>query len=295
MIGININVNIKDILNEYMQGISAAAITKKYKIQYNTIKKIVESNGNKMRSQSQANSRYTFNHDFFENIDSEQKAYYLGLILTDGYVGEKDIVIELKSIDRHIIESFVTTISGTNKIHEIIRKSNSFSKKGCITSRLNFRSEKMVNDLGKLGIKKGKTFNINIPKLPDYLERHFWRGVLDGDGYVSCLNRKYKYTTSKGEKKISYNKYLEVGICGHINTVTAFSEFLKKNNIKGSKIFPDHSIFSIRLKNATEANKFLNFIYTNSNPILYLQRKYSKYNEFLEYKKTINKNNISNY
>ena len=285
MIGISINMNDDIIFYDYMQGISASAITKKYKIQYNTIKKIIENKGSKMRSHSQANRRYTFNHNFFENIDSEQKAYYLGFILTDGYVGEKDIVFELKSIDKHIIETFVTVINGTNKIHKIIRRGNFFSKRGCITSRLNFRSEKMIDDLKNLGIKRGKTYKINIPVLPDYLERHFWRGVLDGDGYVSCLNRKYRYTTSKGEGRISYNKYLETGICGHINTVTAFSEFLHKNKIKTSKIFPDHTIFSIRLKNATEGLKFLDLIYRDSDPKLCLKRKYAKYQEYLEYKK----------
>ena len=288
MTGININMNDDIIFNEYMQGISAAVITKKYKIQYNNIKKIIESKGNKMRSQSQANRRYIFNHNFFEKIDKEQKAYYLGFIITDGYVGDKDVVLELKSVDKHIIETFVASINGNNKVHEIIRESNSFSKKGCITSRLNFRSEKMVNDLKCLGIKRGKTYNITVPTLPCHLERHFWRGVLDGDGYVSCINRKHRYITSKGEKKVSYSKYLETGICGHINTVTAFVEFLHKNNIKTSKIFPDHTIFSVRLKNATEGHKFLNLIYTDSDPKLRLKRKFAKYQEYLEYKK-INK------
>lgn len=181
-----------------------------------------------MRSHSQANRRYIFNHNFFETINTEQKAYFLGFILTDGYVGDKDIVFELKSVDKHIIETFINAIEGNNKIHEITRRGNNFSRQGCVTSRLNFRSDKMVSDLKTLGIQRGKTFNINILKLPVHLERHFWRGVLDGDGYISCYTRKHKYTTSKNINKISYTKYLETGICGHINTVTSFSKFLEK-------------------------------------------------------------------
>ena len=285
MIGINIIMNNDIIFNEYMQGASAAVITKKYKIQYNNIKKIVTNKGGLMRSHSQANRRYNFNHNFFEKIDNEQKAYYLGFILTDGYVGDRDIVLELKSVDKHIIESFVTAIEGNNKIHEIVRDGNSFSKKGCITSRLNFRSEKMVSDLKNLGIQRGKTYKITIPDVPSHLKRHFWRGVLDGDGWVCCLKRIYKYTTSKGQKKTSMHKMLETGICGHINTITSFISFLKDNNITYRDVYPDHTIFGVRLKNATEATKFLNLIYKDADSRFWLKRKYAKYLEFLDYKK----------
>lgn len=284
MIGINNIMNVDSVFNEYIQGTPAATITKKYKIQYNVIKKIVEGRGLKMRSRSLANSRYKFNHNFFEKIDNEQKAYFLGFILTDGYVGDKDVVFELKSIDRHIIETFVTVTEGNNRVHEIKRNSSSYSAHGCMTSRLNFRSEKMITDLKKLGIQRGKTYNIHIPSLPEELERHFWRGVLDGDGYVTCYRRTSKYRTKNDKNKISNTKYLETGICGHINTVTGFSDFLKRNNIKTTKIFPDHTIFSVRLKNATEALKFLDLIYRNTDPRLHLKRKYAKYLEYLEYK-----------
>lgn len=284
MIGINIFMNDDIILNEYLQGKSANAITKEYKIQYRTIRKLIEEKGHVMRTHSKANSKYTFNHNFFDNISQESRAYFLGLILTDGYVGDRDVVLELKSVDKHIIESFVKFIDGNNKIHTIERKGNSYSKKGCITSRLNFHSDKMIKDLKKLGIKRGKTYNVNIPKIPENMEKHFWRGVLDGDGYVSCLKRIHKYNISSGEARVSRSMYLEVGICGHMNTVTAFAEFLTRNNIMHSKIFPDHTIFSIRLKNATEALKFLELIYTDSDPKLCLKRKYTKYQEYLKYK-----------
>jgi hypothetical protein len=275
------------IVEEYLQGKSTVAIHKEYGITIDIARSILKRKKIKMRTLSQAFKKYHFNDDFFAIIDTEAKAYFLGIILTDGYIGDKDVVLELNCKDRHIIETFVECVNGNNKIHEITKNPNTtFNTTISTTSRLSFRSNKMVQDLRKLGIEKNKTFNMNIPKLPEHLERHFWRGVLDGDGYVSICKARAKDKKRSTAENAQYFLYkvLEVGICGHINTVTSFSNFLEKNNILASKIFPDHSIFSVRVSGSKNGIKFLNLIYSDSDPKLCLKRKYEKYLEYLEYK-----------
>lgn len=260
------------ICEQYLQGKSSVMLQKEHKISPDTVLKIVRSRGHIPRTFKDIMTKYTFNHSFFETIDTEAKAYFLGFMLADGHVGEREVIIELHRKDRHIIEQFIHCIDGNNNISEKINKSNFNNvKKQATSSRLNLRSDKMISDLNQLGFSRDKTYNTIVPKIPEHLERHFWRGVMDGDGYVSVHGKIY--TT------------LEVGICGHINTVTAFSEFLKRNDIKSTKIFPDHSIFAVRASGSKSALKFLNLIYTDSDPKLCLKRKYAKYQEYLAFKK----------
>ena len=273
------------ICEQYLQGKSSVILQKEHKISPDTVLRIVRSRGHAPRTFKDIMTKYTFDHSFFESIDTEAKAYFLGFMLADGHVGEREVIIQLHSKDRHIIEEFVQCINGNNVISEKINKSNFNNiKKQAMSSRLNLRSDKMISDLNALGFCRDKTYNTIVPKISEHLERHFWRGVMDGDGHISFYTTNNRMKMASGEVKTYHYKTLEVGICGHINTMNAFVEFLKRNNIETSGVRPDHSIFRVRVR-TKDCNKFLDLIYKDSDPKLFLKRKYAKYQEYLEYKK----------
>lgn len=258
---------------------SLTKLSETYKIPPTVIKRTLKEQGTTLRTHRQSKIKYTFNHNFFEIIDTEYKAYFLGFMLADGHVGEKEVIIAIKDIDRHIIEKFVKCIEGNNKICTPSTKSN-FVKTETKCARINLRSDKMISDLNKLGLTRNKTYNTIVPSVPTHLERHFWRGVFDGDGYVSVYKtkqRQYTYTI------------LETGLCGHINTMTAYREFLISNNIKVSKISPDKSIFQLRVCGANNALKQYDLLYTGIDPELCLKRKREKFELYKEYKEVKNK------
>lgn len=116
-----------------------------------------------------------FNEDFFENIDSEEKAYMLGFISADGYiVGERTLCINLHNKDEEILIRFCDLLNSEYKI---------FNKGDCYRV-LQLNSKKMVNDLSKYGVVQNKTGNLKIPSIKHNLIRHYIRGVFDGDGHV---------------------------------------------------------------------------------------------------------------
>ena len=55
-----------------------------------------------------------YNRHIFENIDTEEKAYWLGFILADGYLNtDKHMVrIKLGDVDKKHIEKFIAFIGG---------------------------------------------------------------------------------------------------------------------------------------------------------------------------------------
>ena len=63
--------------------------------------------------------KYNFNQDYFENIDTDEKAYWLGFFFADGCItinkkGDNkqysQYKVQLTSIDREIIENFSKAI-----------------------------------------------------------------------------------------------------------------------------------------------------------------------------------------
>lgn len=274
----------KFIVSEYLSGKPSTQVALENDLSWKTVILAVRKSGGKVRTSGESKTKYFFNHQFFKKIDSAEKAYFLGLMLADGYVGKKEIIISLNYIDHHILKKFVEAIEGNNKVH-VNSKTSGFNKNEIKqVSRLSIRSDEMILDLNKLGLTRNKTLNIIVPKIEENLEKHFWRGVLDGDGYVSIVNHKGKVISAGGEIKFNPYKYIEVGICGHINTIEAFSVFLTKNGFKVGKISPDKSIFRVRIcgKNAV---KFLDFIYKDCPDGLFLTRKYQKYQDYLQYLK----------
>jgi hypothetical protein len=265
----------QQILNEYNEGLSSIKLSKKYNISSKTIRRIIIETGAKIRNRQESSTKYTFDHNFFESIDTPEKAYFLGFMLADGHVGEREVIIAIKDVDRHIIETFIKCIKGNNRIATIKTKSSKMIKKETIVSRLNLRSDKMIKDLNSIGLTRNKTYNITTPQIDGPLQRHFWRGVFDGDGYVSLLNPKVK--------KWQY-KTLEAGLCGHINTITSFAEFLNKNGVTTSKIFPDHSIFSVRINGSANCLNLYKLLYSDINSDLCLTRKREKFEIHKAYK-----------
>lgn len=141
-------------------------------------------------------SRYSFNESFFEEIDSEEKAYWLGFIVADGSVnytisraehnyGERRydrLSIMLQEIDFEHLEKFASDI----EYDGIIEKGTTNSFGGTFGySKIRITSEKLCSDLIKLGVVPNKSTNETAPSIDPSLQRDFIRGFFDGDGSIS--------------------------------------------------------------------------------------------------------------
>lgn len=118
--------------------------------------------------------------DFFEQVGTEKKAYFLGLIMADGCVfhpqkqGQASISITLKQSDDYILQQFKVEVGAST---EVVRDTRG-------TSTIAIRSNKMANDLARLGAVSGKENRTTLPALPSELYSHWFRGFFDGDGCV---------------------------------------------------------------------------------------------------------------
>jgi intein/homing endonuclease len=221
-------------------------------------------------------NRYKLNESFFENIDNEQKAYILGLLYADGYVGDEhfnNIVLQLK--DREIIEQIAKLLDFTGAIRKSKKGGFKNSKEGYV---LNFSSEIMANSLRNIGLYPNKSLTLNnIPNMPESLLRHFIRGYFDGDGSIILSKHSSYHKVAGVIKKYEYPCYTFM-ILGTKEFIEKIVIIMHLNHyiITNTKT---EEIKCLRVCAKCDANYLYNYLYDNST--IYLERKYSKWLEVL--------------
>lgn len=147
---------------------------------------------------SKCSKKYTFNEHYFDAIDNEYKAYWLGFLMADGYNHESKscIAIRLQLEDKEILEKFKNELNYTGHIYEFHRITavNKLNRSYC---ELNLCSPIFSESLSKLGCIQGKTYLLQFPDLRTDLIQHFIRGYFDGDGCLSITSRKDRTSNSK--------------------------------------------------------------------------------------------------
>lgn len=121
-----------------------------------------------------------FNERYFAEIDSEEKAYWLGFLYADGNVWKNTVGIALSAVDLDHLSKVTTAIEA--KVAPRYRESND-------SWVVKFNSCIMVNDLAQWGLVPAKSHIIKTPAVSNGLLRHFYRGYFDGDGWISCRKR----------------------------------------------------------------------------------------------------------
>lgn len=142
--------------------------------------------------------KYYYNSDFFQDIDTEEKAYWLGFLYADGcinrmYRNEKlkamDLELGLCREDETHIEKFLNSLESNVEIkHKTIKLNGRIYE----ASRVQICSTKMCRDLIDKGCTPTKSLTLEFPNtetVPQDLIRHFVRGYFDGDGCVSINDK----------------------------------------------------------------------------------------------------------
>ena len=244
-------------------------ICEKYKISHNTLIKILEDN-NIEDVGTRYGRKYFFNEKYFDEIDTEEKAYWLGFIYADGCHREKrySLSISLKEEDKELLQKFYKCINCNKTIKKYLNKQ--FNKYYC---NVLVQHPHLSETLKEKGVMGDKSFKITFPSndtVPDNLKRHFIRGYFDGDGGISVPNPYYK---------ISYC------ITGNYNFILSLKEYLLKN-INGYtdtqiKKCWNSDVYKLVRGGTNQCQLFLDWIYKDAN--IYMKRKHDLYLDLLKY------------
>jgi hypothetical protein len=126
--------------------------------------------------------KHTLRQDFFRIVDTQEKAYFLGLLVADGWINKKSGIVGLSLIDKPLVELLKQAVGSSVKI---TTKAYPDRKNCAPKNTLVFASIVMIADLETHGCTSRKSLTLQFPStIPPSLLHHFVRGYFDGDGCV---------------------------------------------------------------------------------------------------------------
>lgn len=244
---------VSEVIKRYNNNESIFSICNTLGTYQEKVKRILRENNVDVISYSKRNNP-GFVENYFESIDTNDKAYWIGWLVTDGCISKTSISITLKSCDKYILEQFQRDLGLDGKIKPFNGK----------YTRLMFWSRKMVDDLSKYGIVENKTFTVDLPQINEVFVPALLRGCIDGDGGISY----FEY----GRRKDT-----ELSFTGNEKCVKSFGK-LVHDSIGMDEKSPtvNNSIFRVRWSSKYDIVKICDKLYENSNGHR-LERKYDKY------------------
>lgn len=243
----------------YSDGMSTLKISKQIGLHYSSIRNILIKNNIPLRNNKENSRKYVVNSMFFDDINTEEKAYWLGFIYADGYITSNKFGVSLKDIDFHHLEKLNDSLQSTYPIH--IYKSNSewSQNKYC---RLLITDDYIINSLINNGVFRNKSKILKPPvNIPKELIRHFIRGYFDGDGGIIKNGNSFYATFMGTDIFIEWLNYIiknDIGV-----------EYKKLEKRKETDCVISSKYFG------NDCYKLICYLYEDSH--IYLDRKYERY------------------
>lgn len=225
-----------------------------------------------------------FNEDYFETINTPDRAYWLGFIYADGWISIHkrnnsdpdsrlcyEFGMELQRRDEYMLHKLNELLGGQHIVKQLHNKTlivNNSKASETDSSVLRVYSKKLVSDLMTNGIDLHKSYSDVFPVVEDRFFFDFLRGYIDGDGYVT-----------------KQRKYLDVGIASSNDGVLKYiqSKLLNDYGIHTSIYCEQHGQYmpkyTLRCFRKDSVAKLFEHLYANKDAIK-LMRKYLIFEDF---------------
>ena len=210
--------------------------------------------------------RKNIDHQYFNKIDTKEKAYILGFFLGDGYIGDRyDVSLGVALNDKEIIEKINNALPWDNEIKvdkTLNKKTRRFPR-----VRYCFRSRNIGRDLikhcgNRLALER------RTPRISKKFEIYMLSGFFDADG---CITWGYRKDRDRLWHKVSFTASLSI--------LTGIQKILLKHGIS-TMIKPkkNENVYIIEFANKMDILKFYNLL---PNDSIRLNRKVKKFNQLI--------------
>lgn len=205
------------------------------------------------------NRKHYFNEKYFDSIDSEEKAYWLGFFYADGNVCGTKFTCALKADDASHLQRFLYDIQA----NDVELKYNT-TNLNTISVGFYLCSAYLVCRLKELGFVERKTYvnsDYIFTQIPDSFKVDFIRGYWDGNG---CI-------------QLRINSPMISVVCLNLELLTEFCNFINLyfNNENYAKVIKDRNGYYRIIITGERAKAVCHMLYDNST--IYLERKYRVY------------------
>ena len=198
--------------------------------------------------------------DFFEVIDTPEKAYVLGFILGDGYVSErqKDYVEISVSISDKCVVDFIANVTKSNVYVDMT--TNKAARK--------FPSATITKTMHHIGKHLGGRLkqDRHYPRVKPSLNRFLLLGFFDADGSITY-----------GHRRDRNRFWANIAFTHHLKCLSGLQAFLCKELDISTMVYPksDENAYVIKFAGKDDVMKFINYLYPDDSFVV-LRRKYEK-------------------
>lgn len=175
----------KYIKELYTSGVSCLNIGKQFDLNEQSVRKLVKDMGLLIDTKPY---QKLLDHNWLDDIDSEEKAYYLGLLAADGWLERNSLFIDLQQKDKELLSSLRNVVAPFIPLaYYKAGKSNVDDKVRLVITSKKWRER--CEEL-QIGYRKSLTMPNMINNIPENVRHHFIRGYFDGDGTVGVYFNK---------------------------------------------------------------------------------------------------------
>ena len=255
---------VTDIVSSYLT-CTARELASKHKLSKRYILELWAKHGMTGKSRR----KYAVDLDYFETIDSADKAYFLGFIAADGCIrrplhGPLVLAIKVSSKDEEVLVNFLRCLKSDMPVSHTRYKT---PWKGVVktASFINVISDKICSDLANYNVIERKTRTYAPISLPDSLMPHFTRGFFDGDGTV------YKVGVKRGDFPSDYR----LAIAVNRKTGLFFQSYFESKDIRSSLIEDKGSSqFQLRINDSLSKWRFIDLLYGDPDGTFLARKKW---------------------
>lgn len=267
----------EEIIGNYSSGkLSSVELADKFNCCPNRVRNFLREK-EVIRKPGVFNRKYSLNENYFEKIDTPNKAYFLGLVCADGYInrdgdGRYKLDIALQERDGYLLDEFRKDLNYTGGF---IARKKPKGRKAQDMVRLKITSRSLVEPLEEIGLVNNKCKRgFKADCVPDELFSHFVRGYFDGDGSISVGRTVWISFTSCNEDLLDK--------LNDVFPIPPFEKRCVKEDIRvyNGKLYD--GCFSLRYSGPC-ARAVLKYMYKNKT--VYMKRKFERYQEYLRSRK----------
>lgn len=255
------NIN-KEYLCELLdKGETYRSIGKILNLHHNTIYYYVHKYGLDEHTRFYSQKQHS-NSNYFEIIDTKEKAYLLGFILADGSICDDYLDIAVSTSDRVVVDFIAKTLSSK------VTESTKLDKSKRIFPKV--RTCLRVPHLNK-HVGGNKKEDRHYPRVRKELEQYLLRGFFDADG---CLSWGYRKDRGVEHKRM----WCFIDFANHLKCLSGVQKLLFNTLSIPTIVRPrnDGRMYNLRFDSKRNVLKFLHYIYEDEE-FMILDRKYNKY------------------
>jgi hypothetical protein len=210
----------EQLLEHYRQGKTSLELAQEFGISVQAVCGLLARRGIPRRTPAQSARRYTLNEHVFEVV-TEESAYWIGFLMADGTVvhtpTRAEVILSLAERDKPHLERFGEFLqSNAPLLINTVANANPFQGTTCY--KVTACSQLLVSSLRQYGVRPQKTGSEQVSILET--NRHFWRGIVDGDGYLGISGNYSRLELVGGEALLQqFVAFLKVHLHFCINSV----------------------------------------------------------------------------